>query len=200
MTERAEPSGPLFFETPEAFRAWLSSSRGSGELWVGFYKKGAGRASLTWPEAVDEALCAGWIDGVRRTLDESSYVIRFTPRRASSKWSQLNVARFAELQRSGRVSAEGVAAFEARAGEVTPWYSDENKLQQFDPLLLEVLRRDAAASAYFETQPPSYRKAATYWVMSAKQDSTRARRMGVLVECSGRGEAIPPLRRPAGRG
>jgi uncharacterized protein YdeI (YjbR/CyaY-like superfamily) len=183
-----------FFATPDEWRAWLEEHHATeSELLVGFHKRGSGRLSMTWPESVDEALCFGWIDGVRRRIDDDSYAIRFTPRRPRSRWSRVNVARVAELTREGRMRPAGLAAFEARTEEGT--YSYE---QQRDTVLDEPherrLRADPAAWAFFSARPPSYRRAAIHWVMSAKREETRDRRLEQLVACSAQGRPVPPLR------
>jgi uncharacterized protein YdeI (YjbR/CyaY-like superfamily) len=186
-----------FFASPEEWRAWLEEHHErEAEVLVGYWKRGTGRPTLTWPESVDEALCFGWIDGVRRRVDDDRYTIRFTPRQARSRWSRVNVERVAELERAGRMRPAGRAAFEARTEEGT--YSYE---QQRDAVLDEDrerrLRADAVAWAYFAAQPPWYRRAAIHWVMSAKRDATRDRRLAQLVEASADGRSVPPLSRPA---
>jgi uncharacterized protein YdeI (YjbR/CyaY-like superfamily) len=190
---------PRFFATPADFRAWLERHHEShGELIVGFHRKGSGRPSITWPEAVDQALCFGWIDGVRRRIDDSSYSIRFTPRKARSTWSAVNVERMKELVAAGLVAPAGLAAFERRADDHTAIYSyEQRKNAQLEPDQEQRLCADHRAWAFFEAQPPSYRRAAIHWVTSAKKPETRERRLVQLVECSAAGQAVPPLaRRP----
>lgn len=189
---------PTFFETPAAFRRWLDAHHAtSRELLVGFRRKGSGKPSLTWPESVDEALSFGWIDGVRRSLDAESYVIRFTPRRATSTWSAVNVARMAELIREGRVHPAGLAAFERRAERKTGTYSYEQRgSARLDGALERRFRAHGAAWRYFQSRPPGYRKTAIYWVVSAKKAETRERRLDQLIDCSERESAIPALLRP----
>jgi len=198
---RGRPRGvqPRFFETPARFRAFLQSHHGSSrELLVGFYKKGSGKPSLTWPESVDEALCVGWIDGVRRSLDEESYVIRFTPRRAKSIWSSVNVARMRSLLRAGRVQPAGRKAFEERDRDKSGVYAyEQRKTARFHRALEKQFRADAGAWRFFEAQPPWYRRTVTWWVTSAKKEETRKRRLGILIDCSSRRESIRELRRPA---
>ena len=186
-----------FFASPEEWRAWLEEHHDAErEVLVGYWKRGTGRPSLTWAQSVDEALCFGWIDGVRRRIDDERYSIRFTPRTARSRWSRVNVERVAELTDAGRMRPAGRAAFEARTEEGT--YSYE---QQRDAALDEArerrLREDAAAWEFFGAQPPSYRRAAIHWVMSAKRESTRDRRLAQLIECSAAGRSVPPLTRPS---
>ncbi len=189
---------PLFFETPAQFRRWLEAHHGtSRELLVGLHKKGSGKPSLTWPESVDEALCFGWIDGVRRTLDENSYVIRFTPRKARSVWSAVNIAKMEALLRAGRVRPAGREAFEARDEERSKIYSyEQRKTAVFDEASEKQFRADAAAWKFFQAQPPWYRRTATWWVISVQKDETRLKRLRTLIACSARGEPIRELRRP----
>lgn len=190
---------PKFFATPARFRAWLEAHHATeAELLVGFYKKGSGKPSITWPESVDEALCFGWIDGVRRSLGDEAYSIRFTPRNPRSTWSAVNVARVAELTRLGRMTPAGRRAFEARTPERTGIYSFErNAAARLRPDEDEKLRANARAAAFFEAQPPWYRRTAVHWVISAKRDETRERRLDQLIGDSAEGRTIPPLtRRP----
>jgi uncharacterized protein YdeI (YjbR/CyaY-like superfamily) len=191
---------PSYFATPDDLRAWLDEHHESErELWVGFYKKGSGRPSVTWPEAVDEALCVGWIDGVRKGVDDESYKIRFTPRAKTSKWSKVNVARVAELTKLGRMRPAGVAAFEAR-GHVPAAASHEQENVQLDPEQERRFRANGKAWKYFQGRPPWYRKAATWWVTSAKREDTRERRLTTLIEDSEQERTVPPLTRPADSG
>lgn len=191
-----------FFASPAAFRSWLEEHHATEtELLVGFHKKGSGKPSITWPESVDEALCFGWIDGVRRSLGDDAYTIRFTPRRRRSIWSALNVARVAELQRLGRMMPAGLRAFEARTPERTGVYSFErNTAAKLAPEQERRLRGNAAAARFFDAQPPWYRRAAIHWVISARRDETRQRRLEQLVEHSAAGRTIPPLTRPGTKG
>jgi uncharacterized protein YdeI (YjbR/CyaY-like superfamily) len=162
---------------------------------------GSGRKSVTWPQAVDEALCFGWIDGVRRSIDEHAYKIRFTPRKPTSTWSRVNVARVAELTKQGRMHAAGLAAFAARKDAKTGTYTYE----QSDPAELPAawavqLQRNAKARAFFEAQPPWYRRTSIRWVMAAKQEATRVRRFETLLKDCAAGRTIKPLTRPKGKG
>lgn len=173
---------PTYFATPVDFRVWLAANHATaGELWVGFYKKGSGRPSITWPESVDEALCYGWIDGLRKRLDDKRYVIRFTPRRRGSIWSEVNQRRVAELSAAGRMQPAGLAAYEARDDDKSRLYSYEARHQPLDPAYETEFRADVAAWAYWEAQPPHYRRGATHWVMSAKREETRRRRLAALI-------------------
>jgi uncharacterized protein YdeI (YjbR/CyaY-like superfamily) len=187
---------PTFFATPADFRAWLERHHEShSELIVGFHKRGSGRPSITWPEAVDEALCFGWIDGVRRRIDDTSYSIRFTPRKARSTWSAVNIKRMKELVEEGLVAPAGVAAFARRTDDRTAIYSyEQRRSAKLDPEQERRLRADERANAFFEAQPPSYQRAAVHWVTSAKKPETRERRLAQLIECSAAGEPVPPLR------
>jgi uncharacterized protein YdeI (YjbR/CyaY-like superfamily) len=186
----------VFFESPDEWRAWLEEHHDSSrEIIVGFWKRGSGRPSITWPESVDEALCFGWIDGVRRSLDEDGYTIRFTPRRSRSTWSAVNVRRAQELIRLGRMAPSGLKAFEARADDRTATYSYEQRRADLDGVYAERLRSNPRAWEFFQSRPPSYRKAAAWWVTSAKQEETRLRRLATLIDDSAHGRTIAPLTR-----
>jgi uncharacterized protein YdeI (YjbR/CyaY-like superfamily) len=187
---------PTFFATPADFRAWLERHHEShSELIVGFHKRGSGRPSITWPEAVDQALCFGWIDGVRRRIDDTSYSIRFTPRKARSTWSAVNIRRMKELVEGGLVAPAGLAAFGRRADDRSAIYSyEQRKAAKLEADQERRLRADERAWAFFDAQPPSYRRAAIHWVTSAKKPETRDRRLAQLIECSAAGEPVPPLR------
>jgi uncharacterized protein YdeI (YjbR/CyaY-like superfamily) len=189
---------PTFFATPADFRAWLERHHESdSELIVGFHKRRTGRPSITWPEAVDQALCFGWIDGVRRRIDDASYSIRFSPRKARSTWSAVNIKRMKELVEQGLVAPAGLAAFERRADDRTAIYSyEQRRSAKLEPDQERRLRADERAWAFFEAQPPSYRRAAIHWVTSAKKPETRERRLTQLIERSAAGQAVPPLTRP----
>lgn len=183
---------PRLFRTPAEFRRWLERHHSSAsELLVGFYKVGTGRASISWPEAVDEALCFGWIDGIRRRVDDSSYTIRFTPRRPGSIWSAVNVRRARELSARGRMAAAGLQAFEARRPNRSGRYSYEQRPAALVAPYSGMLGRNPRARKFFEAQAPSYRRAATWWVLSAKKEETRLKRARTLVGLSARGELIP---------
>lgn len=181
---------PTFFETPEAFRAWLTKNHATAkELLVGFYKKGSKRPSITWPESVDEALCYGWIDGVRKGIDEASYSIRFTPRKIGSIWSNVNVDRVRAL--ADRMQPAGLKAFEARKEAKSGIYSHEQDSVELPEPYQKLLKANEQAHAFFEKQAGSYRKAAIWWVASAKKEETRQKRLGSLIAYSARGEKIP---------
>ena len=191
---------PIFFVSSLEWRAWLERNHASAaELWVGFYKRGTGRPSITWPESVDQALCFGWIDGVRRSLGEESYVIRFTPRRADSTWSRINLKRIAELEALGLLHPAGRAVHAARTGKTTRTYSYEQRDQaRLAPAQEREFKRNKAAWKYFQAQAPWYRKTAIYWVTSAKKEETRARRLATLIADSAAGRPIGPLNRKSG--
>src|SRR3954471_10131208 len=188
---------PRFFATPAKWREWLElHHRSAREHWVGFHKRGTGRPSITWPESVDQALCFGWIDGVRKRVDDDRYMIRFTPRRPASRWSRVNVARVAELTDAGLMHPAGLAAFAARTEEGTYSY-EQREAATFDPERERRFRTEEAAWAWFAAQAPWYRRTATHWVMSARREKPRARRLARLIEASAAGRAVGPLRRPA---
>jgi uncharacterized protein YdeI (YjbR/CyaY-like superfamily) len=186
---------PIFFATPTAFRAWLEKNAGKkDELLVGFYKKGSGRPSITWPESVDQALCFGWIDGVRRRIDDESYTIRFTPRRTRSNWSAINIARVKELERAGLMTPAGLAAFAARSDERSAIYSYERrKTAALAPDQEKRFRKDAPAWRFFSAQPPWYRRTAIHLVTSAVKPETRERRLATLIADSAAGRRIKQL-------
>ena len=187
----------LFFPTPADFRAWLKTNHTSErELVVGFYRKGCGKPSITWPESVEEALCYGWIDGVRRKLTDESYSIRFTPRKPTSTWSRINLASMDRLLAAGRVAAAGRNVYESRNTEKTSLYAYEREHANLSPEQEKLFRKHAKAWKFWEAQVPSYRKPATWWVVSAKQDATRQKRLQQLIDCSAKGLKIAQLRRP----
>jgi uncharacterized protein YdeI (YjbR/CyaY-like superfamily) len=190
---------PIYFPTAAAFRAWLLANHETAdELIVGFCRVATGRPSLTWSEAVDEALCVGWIDGIRRSVDAERYTNRFTPRRAGSNWSAINIAKVEALEAQGRMLPAGRRAFEARDTEKSAIYSYERPLAALDPDAAAAFRASAAAWTWFEAQAPSYRRVAIYWVVSAKRPETRERRLATLIADSAAGRRIGPLiaRRP----
>lgn len=189
---------PTFFATSRDFRAWLEAHHQSErQLLVGYYKRGTGMPSISWPESVDEALCFGWIDGVRKSLSEDAYSVRFTPRKATSIWSAINVARVAALESLGRMTPAGRRAFALRTPERTGVYSFERyAAAQFAPEQARRLRANRAAATFFDAQPPSYRRMATHWVISAKREETRSRRLDQLILDSSEGRRIGPLARP----
>jgi uncharacterized protein YdeI (YjbR/CyaY-like superfamily) len=188
---------PRFFKTRADLRAWFERNQErASELWVGFHKKGSGKPSITWPESVDEALCFGWIDGIRKRLDADSYTNRFTPRKPTSTWSAINVKRARELIDLGVMRPKGLAAFEAREENRTGIYSYEQRPPELPPEYERKLRSNARAWTFWRSVAPSYRKAATWWVISAKREETRDRRLTTLMESSARSERVPPLAGP----
>jgi uncharacterized protein YdeI (YjbR/CyaY-like superfamily) len=181
-----------YFASAAEFRRWLQRHHARATaLRVGFYKVSQGRASLSWPQSVDEALCFGWIDGVRRRVDAERYTIRFSPRRPGSIWSAVNIRRAAALRRAGRLRPAGERAFAERRPNRSGRYSYEQRPAGLPAPYAGLLRRDAAARAFFERQIPSYRRAATWWVLSARREQTRQRRLQTLIERSARGRLIP---------
>ncbi|MEY4580478.1 MAG: hypothetical protein RL701_5181 [Pseudomonadota bacterium] len=183
---------PKFFATAAAFRSWLVGHHASTpELLVGFYKRDSGKPSMTWSESVDEALCFGWIDGVRRSLGEEAYTIRFTPRKTSSIWSAINVAKIAALTAAGKMQPGGVRAFEARKAHKTGVYSFERKTAAlFTPEQAAQLADNPKAAAFFAAQAPWYQRVATHWIISAKREETRERRLQLLIADSAQGKRL----------
>jgi uncharacterized protein YdeI (YjbR/CyaY-like superfamily) len=185
---------PTFFPTPADLRQWLEANHDNAtELLVGLHKKGSGNPSITWPELVDEVLCYGWIDGVRKSRDESSYTIRITPRKPRSIWSAINIKRAHELIDEGRMCAAGLAAFEARDEERSRLYSYEQRDQGLGEAYETELRARPKAWEFFQAQAPWYRRAVGWWVASAKREDTRQRRLAILVESSENGRRIDAL-------
>jgi uncharacterized protein YdeI (YjbR/CyaY-like superfamily) len=183
---------PHFFRTPAQFRTWLEKSHAtSQELWVGYYKTGSGRPSMTWPESVAEALCFGWIDGIRKSIDAERYMIRFTPRKPKSIWSNVNIAKVEELVAEGRMTEAGLAAYALRSESRSGIYSFEGKAAELDGEMEKALRRNGAAWKFFSSQAPYYRRVASHYVASAKKPETRARRLAALIEHSAKGERLP---------
>jgi len=190
-------SAPVAFRSAAAFRTWLRRNHArTPELLIRLFKVRAAHRGLTYTQALDEALCWGWIDGVRRALDEDSFTIRFTPRKPRSIWSRVNVAHARRLIAEGRMAAPGLAAFEARTGDRTGLYSFERAAMRLAPAYERRFRANRAAWGYFESMPPWYRRTSTYWVMSAKREETRERRLAVLMDCSLRRAPLPQLERP----
>jgi len=182
---------PKFFKSPSAFRTWLEKNHESAaELLVGFYKVASGKPSITWPQSVDEALCFGWIDGVRRNAGQDAYTIRFTPRRARSIWSAVNIKRAAELLAEGRMSAKGRAAFEARTEERSRVYAYEQTNHDFSPEYEKRFRAAKNAWAFWQSQAPWYRRVTARFVMSAKKEETRERRLARLIDDSAHGRML----------
>ena len=193
-TSSSSPKSVRFFRMQVLWRAWLAKHHGSSrQQWVGFWRVVTGKPSITWPQSVDEALCFGWIDGLRRGLDAESYAIRFTPRSATTLWSRVNLKRFMELEQAGVVRAAGRAARARWDDKRASGYSHDTPNSVLDETRLAALRARPKAWRFWEAQTPSYRKVAGHWVVSAKQEATRARRFAALVACCEAGKAIPPL-------
>ena len=188
---------PIFFKSYADFRTWLDARHLTcKELWVGFYKKSSGKPSITYPEAVDEALCFGWIDGVRRSVNSDAYTVRFTPRKPRSQWSAVNIKRAQELADAGRMRPAGLEAFAGAKGQPRKYSYEQRRGVSFDPEQERQLRANAPAWAFFQTQPPWYRRTATFWIVSAKKEETRQKRLDTLIRDSQDGKPIKPLRRP----
>ena len=182
---------PTFFSTQDDFRKWLAGHHETtGELLVGFWKVGSGKPSMTWSESVDQALCFGWIDGVRKRVDDESYTIRFTPRRPKSVWSAINIAKVEVLIATGLMQPAGLAAFEKREEHRSVIYSYENRPREFDAEYEKRFRKHKKAWAFFEAQPFGYRRLMVYWVVSAKQEATRLSRLEKLIAASVEGKRL----------
>ena len=182
---------PKFFNSRERFREWLERHHASAkEILVGFHKKNSGKKSITYAEALDEALCFGWIDGVRRNFDETSYTIRFTPRKPRSIWSLVNVRHVERLQKEGRMHPAGTAAFERRTPERTGIYSFENRPRELSAEFQKEFRKNKPAWEFFQKQPPGYKRLMSFWVMSAKKHETRIARLKRLIESSAKRERV----------
>jgi uncharacterized protein YdeI (YjbR/CyaY-like superfamily) len=186
-----------FFARAADFRRWLKRHHGDQtELWVGFHKRATGKPSLTWSESVDEALCFGWVDGIRKRIDDQSYAIRFTPRQATSIWSALNLRKMAALTAAGRVAPAGLAAFDRRNQARSASYSyEQRRSAKLDPEAEKSFRANRKAWHDFRGRPPGYRQTAIYWIVSAKRAATRARRLDQLIACSAAARPLPLLDR-----
>jgi uncharacterized protein YdeI (YjbR/CyaY-like superfamily) len=188
---------PAFFETQAAFRAWLEEHHADrDELLVGFYKRKSRKPSITWAESVDEALCFGWIDGIRNTLDDDSYTIRFTPRRPHSNWSLVNIARAKELVKLGLMCPAGLRAFKQRDEKAAAYSYEQRETAKLDAAAEREFQRHPKAWEFFQQQPRSYRKTAIFWVVSAKREETRRTRLSTLIDDSEHDRRIAPLTRP----
>ena len=186
-----------FFRTRAELRRWLLEHHARArQLRVGFYKKTASTPSVSWPESVEEALCFGWIDGVRHRLDAQRYAVRFSPRRAGSTWSARNIATLTRLRAAGLMQAAGLAAYAGRRRERSAQYSYERRPRQLPAPYARLLVRHRAAARFFAAEIPSYRRAAIWWVVSAKKAQTRHKRLARLIELCARGERIPQFIKP----
>jgi uncharacterized protein YdeI (YjbR/CyaY-like superfamily) len=178
-----QKANPTFFRTPADMRRWFARNHDTAtELLVGFYKRGSDKPSVTWPESVDEALCVGWIDGIRRRVGDESYTIRFTPRRKGSVWSAVNTRRVEALRKDGRMTPAGEKAFEARKEYRSGIYSYEQRPQSLVEPYAGMLARNKSAARFLDAQPPWYRKAVTWWILSAKKEETRLSRLKTLID------------------
>jgi len=189
---------PKFFKTPEALRKWFEKNHEKlSEQWVGYYKKKTKKASITWDESVEEALCVGWIDGLRKSIDEEAYMIRFTPRRPNSIWSFKNLKSIERLTKEKRMKPAGIAIFEKRKADKTGIYSfEQNEVVTFPKAYESIFKKHKKAWTFYTGQAPSYQKTAVHWVMSAKQEKTRDKRLNDLIEASKGGLRAKPFRRP----
>jgi len=184
----------IFFPKRSDFRKWLENNHDKvKELWVGYYKKNSEKPSITYPESLDEALCFGWIDGLRKSIDEISYKIRFTPRKATSNWSAVNIKKVEELIEHGLMRETGLRVFEKRTEKKSSNYSYEQKIVELKKEYLEKIKANKNAWDFFNSLPPSAKKLSILWIMSAKKEETQLRRLGILIESSEKGEKIPPL-------
>jgi uncharacterized protein YdeI (YjbR/CyaY-like superfamily) len=189
------PMEPLFFSTPDQFRAWLEKNHDKEkEILVLFHKTKTGKQCMTWPQSVDEALCFGWIDGIRKSIDDSSYTIRFTPRKPLSIWSAVNVRRAEQLIKQGLMKPAGRAAFEKLDADRSKVYSFEQGRIEFSNEFKKQLKNNKRAWKNFKSMAPSYQRAATWWVMNAKKEVTRQRRLKTLIQDSSEGMRIKPMR------
>ncbi len=185
------------FPSASDFRKWLTLNHLEfRELWVGFYKKKSGIAGISYQEAVDEALCFGWIDGLKKAVDDVSYTHRFTPRKPKSFWSAVNIKRVGELKRLGRMTGPGLKAFAARDEQKARQYSYERSTCKLEGAPEKQFRGNAKAWEFFQAQPPGYRRTATWWVISAKREETRGKRLAILIETSDRQQRLPMLVSP----
>ena len=184
-----------FFKTQKDFRKWLEKNHNkSRELWVGYYKKSSGRPSVDWPQSVDEALCFGWIDGLRKSIDGESYKIRFTQRKPGSIWSAVNLKRAKELIELGLMQPSGLEAFNKKDDKKINRYSFERENVKLDKEYEKKFKLKKKSWEFFQSMPPSYKKTTIWWVMSAKQAETRLKRLNILIECSEDGEKIPQMK------
>lgn len=191
MATSFTPTDVRYFATPAELRKWFAQHHTKAqELWVGFHKKGSGVASISWPESVDEALCVGWIDGVRKRVDDTRYVIRFTPRKPTSIWSVVNVNRVAALTAEARMLPTGHAAFASRTHAKTGVYSFEQETAVLSAADVRYFKQNRAAWKFFEAQPPGYRRQMIWRVTSAKREETRAKRLQTLIDASAAGRRL----------
>jgi len=196
MSVKDSHAVPKYFQTERSFRKWLEKNHRSADvLWVGYHKKSTGKSSIDWEGSRDQALCFGWIDGIRKSIDNGSFMIRFTPRRPGSMWSAINIARVRALRKQGLMAQAGIRAFQTRDPAKSQRYSFEQMNVSFTPAQLREIRKNGRAWEFFVSQPPSYRRMSTWWVTSAKKVETQERRLRALIRDSSRGLRIAPLRR-----
>lgn len=196
MAEKSPFPKVKFFETPQQLRKWLEANHESAaELWVGFYKVGSGKRSVTWPQVVEESLCFGWIDGVRKRIDIISYTIRLTPRRPRSIWSKVNINLVERLISENKMRPAGLTAFERRTEDRSRIYSYERDKHKFNDEQQRIFESNKKAWDFFRSQPPWYQRVATYWVISAKKDETKVKRLQTLMQDSAAGRTIRQLTR-----
>jgi uncharacterized protein YdeI (YjbR/CyaY-like superfamily) len=183
-----------FFPTQSDLRKWFTRNhKQSDEIWVGYYKKDTGEKSITWQESVDEALCFGWIDGIRKSINEESYKIRFTPRRKGSNWSAVNIKRIKELIKLGLVKPAGLKVFKNRDAKKDEQYSFEQQKVELPKTFEKKIKANSKAWEYFIKLPPYAKRLSTWWVISAKREETKLKRLDILIQCSEEGRKIPPL-------
>jgi uncharacterized protein YdeI (YjbR/CyaY-like superfamily) len=193
MTQPANQSD-IYFPSVEDFRTWLVDNHATvQEQWVGFFKKESGKPSITYPESVDEALCFGWIDGLRQKIDDEAYRVRFTPRKPGSTWSTVNIKRVEELTALGRMLPSGLAAFELRKEKAFGEFTYDNRSPEMPEPYAGLLEQNTAAWAYYQAQPPSYRKVVNWYVVAAKKEETRLKRLAELIDCCAAGRMIPAM-------
>jgi uncharacterized protein YdeI (YjbR/CyaY-like superfamily) len=183
-----------FFRTAAAFRRWLEKNHESADdLWIGFYKKNSGKGGITYAQALDEALCFGWIDGIRKSLDEDAFTIRFTRRRENSIWSNVNIRHVERLTNEGRMAAPGIAAFSKRTPGRSGVYSFERETAELEPAMKQRFMKNRKAWKFYELQPPYYRRVSAFWIVSAKKQETRERRLAQLIDLSAQEKRLPQL-------
>jgi uncharacterized protein YdeI (YjbR/CyaY-like superfamily) len=192
------PPKLLYFPSPSAWRAWLEKHHAKAtELWVGFYKRNSGRPSITWPEAVDGALCFGWIDGIRKSIDDASYKIRFTPRRPRGIWSAVNLRRATELSAMGLMHSAGLSVFHKRDKKRSEMYSyEQRKCAKLPKGYEREFRTNPVAWTFFQAQTAGYKRICSWWVISAKKEETKLKRLAALIQHSEHERKIPALSRP----
>ncbi|MGB0523590.1 MAG: YdeI/OmpD-associated family protein [Flammeovirgaceae bacterium] len=182
----------IFFNNAAELRQWFHENHNKAtEIWVGYYKKNSGKANFSWSESVDEALCYGWIDGIRKSIDEERYRIRFTPRKPNSIWSAVNLKKMEVLIANGLMQAAGLAAYEKKKKDKSKVYSFEQKEVSLSPTYEALIKANEEAWGYFQQLSPYYKKASIWYVMSAKRETTRQKRIQLLIECSAKGEKLP---------